>query len=241
MLKLLIADSNSMICERYAQAFSDTFCVHVCYDGIEAAEKICQLRPDFVILDLMLPGKDGITVLQECARAGVKPLVLATAVYINHYIQSHLENLDIEYLMCKPCDLGAVVSCISDFRQQLQRPKESVASGNVVTQLLISLNFASKLCGYRCLHSALLFMLEEPDQSLTKELYPAVAAIHGGTAQRVERAIRTAIQKAWENRDDSVWKLYFPAGKDGSVTCPTNGAFLSRMCCCLLASKSKAI
>ena len=240
-MKLLIADSSLMSCRQYAQALSECFDINICNDGVTAAQTICQLRPDIVIMDIMLPGKDGIAVLQECSRAGVKPLVLATSYIVNRYVQEHLEILDVEYLMRKPCDLAAVVSCVGDLRRQLLSGEEKPDRDDGVCRLLMSLNFSPKHCGYRCLHTALLTLQKDPTQSLTKELYPAVAAIHGGSSQRVERAMRIAIHKAWEKRDENVWKLYFPSGRSGNVPCPTNGEFLSGLCCCLQAFREKAI
>ena len=87
----------------------------------------------------------------------------------------------------------------------------------------------TKLRGYSCVREGILLTIQNPDQRITKELYPAVAAICGGNALRVERAIRSAIESAWMNRDDRVWRMYFPPDATGQIPRPTNSEFISRL------------
>jgi hypothetical protein len=77
--------------------------------------------------------------------------------------------------------------------------------------------------------TAISFLLQNPGQSLTKELYPVVAKLHHGSWQQIERGIRLSIADAWENREGDDWALYFPHQK----VKPSNSAFLARSVECL--------
>ena len=98
-----------------------------------------------------------------------------------------------------------------------------------IHEILLTLGLRSNLSGYRYLVEAVELFFKDPEQSMTKELYPAVAARFGATGQQVERAIRGCIQDAYTKRRDELWRLYFPAGRDGRVRSVTNSHFISRI------------
>ena len=83
--------------------------------------------------------------------------------------------------------------------------------------------------GYAYLREAVLLMVENPMQSITKELYPGVARQFGCTSSQVERSIRNAIQQAWEKRSDEVWSTVFQTDNTGTIPRPSNAAFVSRL------------
>ena len=98
-----------------------------------------------------------------------------------------------------------------------------------MTNQLLSLNIPSKLRGYAYLREAIPRMMKDPDQPITKVLYPAVGAVFGCKGTHVERSIRSAIDTAWKQRDDRVWQRYFRVGSDGVIPRPSNAAFISRL------------
>ena len=87
---------------------------------------------------------------------------------------------------------------------------------------MLSLNIPSKLRGYAYLREAIPRMMKDPDQPITKVLYPAVGAVFGCKGTHVERSIRSAIDTAWKQRDDRVWQRYFRVGSDGVIPRPSN-------------------
>jgi two-component system response regulator (stage 0 sporulation protein A) len=129
--------------------------------------------------------------------------------------------------MCQPCNIHAALSYIIDFQDKLLGASDPIQSS--ARSLLIDLGFRTNLCGYRYLISALCILQENPNQSLTKELYPAVAKLHNGSWQQIEHGIRLSIANAWENRSGDAWKRYFA---DDRVK-PTNSVFLTRLAQCL--------
>lgn len=96
-------------------------------------------------------------------------------------------------------------------------------------QILLKMGVCPKLTGYRCLICAISMVADDPSL-LLKEIYPDVAKMCGLSDYRcVEHTIRTAIRKAWKNRDEYLWIQYFPRDKTGEVIRPTNKEFISRI------------
>lgn len=98
-----------------------------------------------------------------------------------------------------------------------------------VSQILRVLGVEPKLAGYRCLIHAIPMVADDPSV-LLKEIYPDIAKqCYLNDYRCVERTIRSAIWKAWENRDDAVWSQYFPRNKTGEIIRPTNKEFIARL------------
>lgn len=227
---MLIADSS----EEFGTALMDTvrgaYILRRSRDGRETLEALHSFRPDILVLDLMLPGLDGISILRQAAAAGLQPMVLATSRYVSDYVVEAVSQLGVGYLMLKPCDVRATVARLSDLTQRLKQPLFTQPDPRTaVSNLLLSLGVPTKLRGYAYLREAVLERMRDPAQSTTKELYPAVAALCCATPIQVERSIRSAIAAAWVRRDEQLWRMYFQPDADGSLPRPTNAAFISRL------------
>lgn len=130
----------------------------------------------------------------------------------------------------------------------LARQLHGFEAEHIVKLILLELNFFSNGNGWAYLCDAIVTFRTDTRQSITKELYPTVAQHFGPgiKSRQVEKAIRTAIQKAWEQRDDAVWKRYFRVTNSGIIERPTNGEFISRIAatidfwyaCCQFCSRS---
>ena len=234
-LKLLIAEGTEDFRLALADALRGAYTLRECCDGIQALEMMRTFRPDVVVLDLMLPGLDGITLLQRAVGDALHPVVLATTRFHNDYVVEAAQELGVAYIMVKPCDVQAAVARLEDLRQRIHMPvvvrQDPV---DYVSNVLISLGIPTKLRGYGYLRESILLMAKDPTQSITKVLYPGVAEIYKKEndridAKHIERSIRSAIEKAWERRDDAMWRKYFPVDGDGCLRRPSNGAFISRL------------
>lgn len=237
---LLIADSSEEFRTTLAQALQGNYRVLCCRTGMEALDILRRETPDLFIMDLMLPEVDGLTLLQRLHELGIHPTILATTRLVNDYVISATTKLGVEYLMIKPCDIRAIVRRVRD----LSSRKSRAAAGSpdrrtYVSNLLTALGISSKLRGYNYLRAAILAMLENPMQSITKELYPGVARQFGCTSSQVERSIRNAIQQAWERRSDEVWSTVFQADNTGTIPRPSNAAFVSRLADRLLLDQAQ--
>ena len=228
--KLLIADSNEDFRFALAELLRGTYHVRTCGNGPEALALLHSFHPDLLVLDLMLPGMDGISLLHAAAADLIQPVVLATAKFMTEYMTESVDKLGISYVLIKPCDLRSTVDRINDLTQRIHPSGISRPDPRThVSNLLLSLGIPTKLRGYAYLREAVLLMARNPDQMITKELYPAVGNLCGSNREQVERSIRSAIEKAWMNRDDRIWQMYFPPGTDGMIPKPSNAAFISRL------------
>ena len=228
--KLLIAESAEDFRDALAQTLQGAYHISITSDGQQALQLVRSFMPDILVLDLMLPGLDGITLLQQAVDSGIQPMVLATTRYPSEYTLASLERLGVEYVMVKPCDLHAVTLRIKDLSQQIKVPAFSQPEPRaLISNTLLRLGISTKLRGYSYLREAIILMSRDPNQSITKELYPAVAALCDGTAIQIERSIRSAITTAWGRKDPHIWQLYFAADETGTISRPTNAAFISRL------------
>lgn len=226
--KILIADAAEEFCRALTRVLGNTYRVRCCQDGNAALQILQTFRPDICVLDLMISGLDGITLLQKIAQKGFRPVVLATTRYISEYILGSAERLNVGYLMVKPCDPAAVATRVADMTQRIRLPLFAHPEPRAqVSNMLLSLGVPTKLRGYGYLREAVLLMAKQPAQSITKELYPAVAAGCGATAAQIERSIRSAVKNSWQRQDDTTWQMYFPTGDAGNHRPPTNSEMIT--------------
>ena len=227
MQKLLIADGSSIFSSVLANALQDRFQITVCADGKTALELLQKEQPDALILNLMLPHTDGLTVLQKSA---FHPrVILAITMHLSSYVEQSIAALGIDYTMVCP-SVEAVVTRLDDLTRQSSLPAESIDLHALTKYHLHILNMPTHLDGYRQLCLALPMFTENPQQLLTKELYPEVAKQWGSKDGRsVEHSIRKAIQAAWHQRDNALWRKYFAVNHQGHIPCPTNKEFICRL------------
>lgn len=226
--KILIADAGEAFCRELTHALGNTYRIRCCHDGNGALQLLQTFRPDICVLDLMISGLDGITLLQRVVQKGFRPVVLATTRYVSEYILGSAERLNIGYLMVKPCDPAAVAARVADMTQRIRLPAFTHPEPRAqVSNMLLSLGVPTKLRGYGYLREAVLLMMKRPTQSVTKELYPAVAAGCGATAAQVERSIRSAVKISWQRQEDTTWQMYFPSGDPGNRRPPTNSEMIT--------------
>lgn len=227
---VLIADSSEDFCKELYNILRWNCNIKTCCRGKKALKLAQELHPDILVLDLMLPELDGISLLSALAVSDCRPAILATTNLISPYIVEEAQRMQIDYLMCKPCSIQAVAARIQEQLHRLdQTPENPELLRGRISELLLLLGISIKLHGFKYLREAVYLMIQDPDQSITKELYPGVAQICGCESAQVERSIRGAIQDAWSHRDPSVWLLYFQPDGHGIQSRPTNAIFISRL------------
>lgn len=230
MLKLLIADTGEEFRQSLADQVRGAYRIRICQEGHQTLETLLSFKPDLLVLDMMLPGLDGVSILEAIHRSGLHPTVLAVTKWPTDYMIQAAGRYGVGYMMVKPCDVKATAARLKDLTERLD-PTEIARPDPraIVSNILLGLGFSTKLRGYTYLREAILEMADNPGQSVTKVLYPAVGRICGADRIQVERSIRTAISKAWEKRDEAMWRLYFPASSDGAVIRPTNAVLITTL------------
>lgn len=236
MQKLLIADSSQVFIDALTAALQGQFHIRTCTDGNVLVDLLPDYHPDILILNLLLPHVDGMTILRTCPYQ--PSVILAVTTYISSFIERNLVDLGVDYTLIAP-SISTVVSQLRSLLESYTPPPASAGIQEKVAYHLRLLGVPSHLDGYRQLLLSLPMFAQNPQQRLTKELYPEVAKLsEGKDARSVEHSIRTAIHAAWLRRDNAVWRKYFSLGSQGAIPCPTNKEFLCRLAELLNAEES---
>ena len=226
--KLLIVDNCEEFPMALAEILQNDFQIRFCLDGKEALSLLQSFQPDILLLELMIPGLDGISLLQETVSLGIHPVVLTFTRFYNEYMMTALAKWNVSYWMLKPCDLHATAKRIRDLVPLLGEQRIFAADpAAYARELLFSLGLSAKHNGFHYLQEAIVMQAQNSEYSVTKHLYPGIAKKTGCSKANVEHAIRTAINRAWEKRDDAAWQQYFSSGPEGTVPRPTNSVFIS--------------
>ena len=235
MKKILIVMESSDQMQQLERQLSGVHYAISCDASMTAVEMIREYEPDVLVLDLMLSQMDGISLLEHTWNGGFRPIVIAMTPYFSDYIISALERMDVSCLLRSPCETNQLVARILDV---ITSREENAGARKSAIHILASLGFKMNTSGFRITQLALEIYSAQPKQKITAELYPAVAVACDGTATQVEKAIRDSIESAWKESNDQVWKMYFPAGKNGKSVKPTNGDFIARISRCLTGAAS---
>lgn len=218
---LVIADSDAGFRRDLVQALEGRYRVHCCRNGMEALELTARLRPALLVMDLLLPELDGISLLEKVAEEELCPAVLVMSPLISSYVEEAVRQRAVGYLIRKPCPVPVLVRRIDDLiRHHRSRAQDALA------EVLRQLSFVQTHYGYQCLLLIVELETRSAGRSVTKELYPETGKLAdpAGTGKQVERDIRYAIQTAWDHRDPEAWAEYFPGDKK-----PSNRAFIMKM------------
>ncbi len=238
MQKLLIAHHSEELINALNEMLSVRFHVITCTDGLIALELLRSEKPDALILDLLLPRKDGFTLLED-AYPCIPPVILATTGHNSDYVQQTAATKGIGYIMMTPCDVRSVVLRLLDLMEcspSSQNQQNHYQSKTV--EILMKFGIPSERDGFTQLRAGIPLYAQDRAQRLSKELYPAIAKLCGyGSGQQVERSIRSAIEAAWNMRKDGIWESHFPLDADGVYTCPSNKVFIATVASILSIDK----
>ncbi len=237
-MSVLIADSSEDFCSALTAILqrSEGFqVIGTAADGEQAIRLTRERKPDILVLDLMLSKQDGISVLKNLNTLDRKPITLATSAFVTEYVSTAAANLGVRYLMLKPCDMTALVDRLEEIRggTQLRLPtlrrgdKNSIE--NMVTSIIHEIGVPAHIKGYQYLREAIIIAVNDMDviNAITKVLYPQVAKTFQTTPSRVERAIRHAIEVAWDRGDLDTLQRFFGYTVSNTKGKPTNSEFIA--------------
>ncbi len=233
-MKILLADPSEEFRRMFAGAVEgeeDLTLVGQTDDGEELLRLVAQTRPDVVVMDLLLSGMDGLEVLEQLG--GKVPVLALTAKYAPAMAEMAVENGG-GYCMLKPCRLSAVLDRV----RQLACGRAAEAGTDLtderelerrVTAIIHEIGVPAHIKGYQYLREAITLAVKDMEviNAVTKILYPAVAKKFGTTASRVERAIRHAIEVAWDRGDLETLQKYFGYTVSNAKGKPTNSEFIA--------------
>ena len=211
-------------------------------DGEEALRMCAELRPDVLLMDMVLPKADGYGVLKSLSRNGDgTPAVIVLSAFCSQRIVADAAALGAYYFISKPCDFEELfdrvrsVGRISDSGAGMvslqnagkAKPEQRVEA--MVTEVIHEIGIPAHIKGYQYIREAIVQTVRDMDliNAVTKALYPMVAKKFGTTSSRVERAIRHAIEVAWDRGDIEVLQKYFGYTVSGTKGKPTNSEFIA--------------
>lgn len=200
-------------------------------DGNVLMNTILEEKPDVVVIDSVMPHMDAIELIKRAkAEAPVFPAFIVTSGYDNPFVERQIMELGAAYFMLKPFDVSALADRILSLTSQ---PSSSMKSEQdleiIVTDVIHQLGVPAHIKGYHYLRAAILASIENAEllESVTKLLYPTVAAKFNTTSSRVERAIRHAIEIAWDRGDLDILNSFFGYTVNTCKGKPTNSEFIA--------------
>ena len=237
ILRVVLADGNegfSIALKESIEQFGGYSVEAITGDGVEAVSLVEKHRADILILDPMLRNLDGIGVMTQLRQKGLNPGVIVLSNFNSDYVMGSMSELGASYFMLKPCQIEQII-------QNLQMLRGSVGSNHtaalrrknaietMVTDVIHEIGVPAHIKGYQYLRHAIILAVEDMDviNAITKVLYPQVAKAFGTTASRVERAIRHAIEVAWDRGDLETLQKYFGYTVSNSKGKPTNSEFIA--------------
>jgi two-component system response regulator (stage 0 sporulation protein A) len=235
---VIIADNSDEFCSSLSAALqrSEGFQIlGTATDGEQAIRMITERKPQVLVLDMMLAKQDGIAVLKAISSMEHRPITLATSRFITDYVASAAANLGVRYLMLKPCDMSALVERLEEIRggesqrQPAMQSSSATSIESLVTSIIHEIGVPAHIKGYQYLREAIIIAVNDMDviNAITKVLYPQVAKTFQTTPSRVERAIRHAIEVAWDRGDLDTLQRFFGYTVSNTKGKPTNSEFIA--------------
>ena len=232
---VLVADGSEEFCAQLSGALQNGgyLVIGTATDGQSAMEQLKAAAPEVLVLDLMLPKVDGLTVLKSLP-AENRPKILLLSVFATEYVAGAAAAAGADYLMLKPCTAQNVALRVGEILEAdrnaagKRRPQEPDIE-TMVTNVIHEIGVPAHIKGYQYLREATIIAVGDMEviNAITKVLYPQVAKTFATTPSRVERAIRHAIEVAWDRGDLDTLQRFFGYTVSNTKGKPTNSEFIA--------------
>jgi len=202
-------------------------------DGGELLRLIQRHQPDAVVMDMVLTGEmDGLDVLDALSRLPERPKVLILSSYVKGSVMDAAAAKGADFFIAKPCR----ITVVGERLRQVMTPggaepeeDQDASLESQVTAIIHEVGVPAHIKGYQYLREAIIIAVKDMDviNAVTKVLYPEVAKRFNTTPSRVERAIRHAIEVAWDRGDLETLQKYFGYTVSNAKGKPTNSEFIA--------------
>lgn len=235
-LKIVLADEDQKVIENLTKCFTDENfeVVASTSSGNELVELIKSHVPDFVVCDIVLKNCDGFKVLENIKNLSTK-VIIHSSLSMDGFINKAI-SLGAKYYCIKPFDLQTLKERIIELNQPAQNQSNTFFNSKVgnqieekITNIFITVGIPAHIKGYQFLREAIKLAIANPEiiNSITKKLYPTIAEKYDTSASKVERAIRHAIEVAWNRGKIENINNLFGIKVYSSNEKPTNGEFIA--------------
>ena len=234
--KVLLADAQEEFRNLLEQMLMETEDFEVAAsvsDGTEAAKILSEQEIDLVLMDMVLPGLDGLGLLDQiAAMTERKPEVIVVSGFMSQRLISQAMNRGIYFYMAKPCEMHSLLERMRQAlvkEEMMPQDHSDLELSSQVTNIIHEIGVPAHIKGYQYLREAILIAVEDMDviNAVTKILYPEVAHRYNTTPSRVERAIRHAIEVAWDRGDLETLQKFFGYTVSNTKGKPTNSEFIA--------------
>lgn len=234
-IKVLMIDDNVELIEAVKEYFKSSKLIEIsdsANDGVEGIKKIETSLYDVIILDLIMPNKDGLYVLEEMKNKNINKKVIVATSYNSGEVIREVSDYGVNYYILKPFDFTDLEKRILDLANKKSKSKNIDLHYNnlqiAITKILHQLGIPSHIKGYQYIRDGISMIFDNPDMigGITKELYPELADKFDTTVSRVERAIRHAIEVSWNRGNWDLMEEIFGNSVDIDRAKPTNSEFI---------------
>jgi two-component system response regulator (stage 0 sporulation protein A) len=244
------------IVKEFIERQEDMTLVGVAYHGNEALELISREEPHVVLLDIIMPHLDGLGVLEKLQNSSQRPKIIILTAFGQESMTQRAVNLGANYYILKPFDLDTLGKRIrqlqDDFPDSFNGVQQTNAGTNgknmsnaqfsngilppttknlevEVTRMIHQMGVPAHVKGYQYLRDAIVSVVLDVSLlgAVTKELYPMIAVKYQTTPSRVERAIRHAIELAWDRGNVDFMNRFFGYTINVDRGKPTNSEFVA--------------
>ncbi len=210
----------------------------VAKDGSKIIESIRELSPDVVLMDAFMPRIDALGVLNQLRETELekRPIIALMSAVDNPRFEQVLLSAGADYYFLKPFELNVLAQRLSELagwqntsEKELTKSQHSNDLEVTISDVMREIGVPAHIKGYQYLRQSIILTVNDPElmHAVTKLLYPTVAKTNHTTPSRVERAIRHAIEVAWDRGDVDVLSSYFGYTIQNSRGKPTNSEFIA--------------
>lgn len=235
--RIMAVDDNKDFIREIKKFFADSEQYEVvgeANDGAMALDMFSKIKPDVMILDLVMPQMDGFSVLERIEKGNCK-IIVVSALSQDAFVSKAM-SLGADYYMMKPASLNNLKDRIDEvIAPKIIRPAPSAklvrntTTDEKITNIFITVGIPAHIKGYQFLREAIKMAIDNPEiiNSITKRLYPEVAEKFDTSPSKVERAIRHAIEVAWNRGKIENINSLFGVRVYSHNEKPTNGEFIA--------------
>ena len=234
--KILVADAGEDYRKVLIEAIGAEPSMHIVGqtgDGQELLQMVRDEKPDLIVMDVILTQMDGVEVLQSLGEMEERPRVLVVSGLARGTMAELAVRYGADHYMTKPCRSEVICERIRQItgldRENIQDADRQHSMESRVTAIIHEIGVPAHIKGYHYLREAILYCIDniEAINAVTKILYPEVAKRYNTTPSRVERAVRHAIEVAWDRGDLDTLQKYFGYTVSNIKGKPTNSEFIA--------------
>ena len=215
MGRILIADRDPRFSLALAQILAPMHTVVPCENGAQVQSRLLSGKWDVLVLDLMLPGWDGIGMVRLARTMAPGAAIVLTTAFCSPFLLKALKEYRVAYILQKPCRPEAAAERVQDL---LGRPCPEVTPEKAAVNLLSTLGVPHRAQGYRCLREALVRVFREPEKDIGPWVFEILSETRGGSRQQAVKSAQSALNAAWKARYEPLWRAYFPDAPDERPT-----------------------